>query len=381
MLTGGTNLAYRNALTAQHQARLRIEVWKGGSRVDTLVPPSLNISGGLVYTAASVNATLQSRVTRQLQLEVHEDLYPESPTDLLSESGTELRAFRGIDFGDGSWYEWQTFRGKVSTAVLADGGNCRITALDRADEVIANGFATPQNSQTGAFVDDEMRRLISDRLPDATFGTSDNYDQLVPALTWEFDPGKALDEMATAISSFWYPLANGDFVVRKYPWTTNRAPIVTLADGPGGIIIGSSPSRSRAGVFNAVTVVGERGSGAAAYGSAEDNTVTSATYVHGPFGRRSKLVQLNTPTTNANAEFAAGQLLKRLKGFNESWQLSIIPDASLELGDVLTLNARNRVGIIQVISSFTIPMSVEGAMTINTRAQVIDQLADQAVAG
>jgi len=378
MLTGGLDGLYRNTLAAPHRPRLRIEVWKGGVRQDTLVPASLSVGApGLVYSGGQVNATLQSRVTRQLSFNVHEDLYPTTDDALLSESGTDLKAFRGVDFGDGSYVEWQTFEGKLSTARLDDAGNCAITADDHADEVVANGFEIPTSSQKGNNVVTEIQRVIRDRLSTATFGTSDETDVLVPALTWEFDAGRALDEMATAISSFWYPLANGDFVVRKYPWTLKTAPIVTLKDGSGGTVLGSSVARSRAGVINSVTVVGERSDGQTpAFATQSDTNTASPTYVLGPFGRRSKLVQLNTPTTNDQANTAARQLLKRLKALTEAWTLNIVPDASLELGDTIGLAVRGRTGIVQCIASFTIPMDVSGTMQVNCRAQVIDILAD-----
>lgn len=380
MLAGGLDLLYRGALAAQHEPVLRIEVWKGGKRVDQLVPPQLSVGDGLVYANASVSAQLQSRVVRTLSMEVHEELYPLSTSDLLSESGTELHAWRGIRFGDGMEYQWQTFVGKISTVGLTDSGTVQVKALDRADEVIANGFLTPASSQVGNFVDDEIRRVIAGRLDGALFGASDSYDQTVPPLTWEYDPGKACDEMATSVGSFWYPLANGRFVVRRYPWTVKRAPVVTLKDGPGGIVTASNADRSRAGVSNVVTVVGEQADGTLpSFATATDLNPDSPTYALGPFGRRTKLVRLNTPTSTQNAQFAASQLLKRLSALTETWSLNVIPDASLELGDVLGLEVRGRSGIVQVIASFTLPMTVEGTMTLRLRSQVVDQLADTEV--
>jgi hypothetical protein len=45
-------------------------------------------------------------------------------------------------------------------------------------------------------------------------------------------------------------------------------------------------------------------------------------------------------------------------------------DASLELGDAVTLNARGESGIIQVVSAFVISLEAAGAMSVTGRAQV-----------
>jgi hypothetical protein len=47
-----------------------------------------------------------------------------------------------------------------------------------------------------------------------------------------------------------------------------------------------------------------------------------------------------------------------------------VPDASLELGDVLGFNVSSA-NAVQVTTSFSLPLGLEGDMTISTRSLVI----------
>jgi hypothetical protein len=78
-------------------------------------------------------------------------------------------------------------------------------------------------------------------------------------------------------------------------------------------------------------------------------------------------VQVQTPITQAQARTTAQTYLRRAAALTESWDLTCVPDPSLELGDVITLEAQQRTST-QVIASLNIPLTVNGSMTITTRA-------------
>jgi len=364
MLAGGTDLLYRQALAAGHEPYVRIEVWRADERLET----------DLVFVNGTVTATLTSRVARTCTLTVHEDLYPFNDDGLLNPFGNELRVFAGVVFADGERYIWPVFVGKIVEAALGE-GDCQIVASDRAAEVEDAAFIAPENSTVGAPVVDEFQRLVSDGVPGALFGTSDSFFQVMPVLTWEHDRAGALDEMATSVGAFWYPLADGQFVLRKIPWTVAGEPLVTLTDEDGGSITSSSAVRSRETVFNSVTVTGERPDGTVpVFHTAEDSNPDSPTYTGGPFGVRNKLVQLDTPSTPDGAREAAESYLRRTTAFTEAWTFSCAPDAALELGDILRLDVRGRVDIRQVVASFSLPLTPGNEMRVQCRAQVIGAL-------
>lgn len=364
MLAGGTDGLYRQALAAPHEPYSRIEVWSGDG---------VQLENDLTFTGASVSASLTSRVARSLTVQTTYDMYPDLETDLLAPFGNELRAWHGIRFAEGTEYVWQVFRGRIVDARRNEDGNVEILADDRAADVESARFETPQNSVAGALVTDEFQRLITDALPDAQFGDSDSFYQRMPIETWEHDRAGALDEMATAVGAFWYPLADGRFVIRRYPWTVRRDPVVTYADGEGGVVVGASSARSRDGLYNSVTVTGERTDGTTpVWYTARDTNPTSPTRVDGPFGRRNLLRQLQTPTTQEAAAGAARDLLRRATAFTETWEWEISPDAALELGDPVQLDVWGRTGIIQVVASFMLRLGIAGTMRVRGRAQVYD---------
>lgn len=378
MLAGGADALYRNALATGMGHFVRLEVWSGlGLPLETLIPAQRNgePEGGLCFYNGTVSATLNSRVTRELQISVPYDMYPLSPTDLLAPFGNEIRAYRGIVLGDGSTvYTWPVFRGRIRQVHQYSTGNVTVLCTDRAADVTDHEFVSPQNSQPGNSVFLEFVRLVSDAVPDASFGPSDPFITLVQPLTWELSRSAALDEMARTMGAVWYCLANGDFVMRRYPWTQPGLPVVTLTDGQGGTVNYWEAMRDRGMIYNVVTVSGERLNGdAPVYGTAMDSNPASPTYVGGGFGVRSLLDRLQTPATIGRAQGAALERLAVSVAPIESFQLRAIPDASLELGDIITLIIEGR-EVTQVVSGLSMPLAMDNDMFVSTRSLVSNTL-------
>jgi hypothetical protein len=367
MLPRGLNTLYREALAASHQAYVRVEVLDGNQNV---------LDDDVVFTGGSVSATLTSRVSRVCDLTLSEDLYPFQETDLFAPYGNMVRATRGIQFADGSKFAWVVFVGRIQEARLNTNGTCVIRASDFAADVIENKFLTPQNSQTGQLVSQEITRLIADGFPQAAFAPFSITDLPVKPLTWQLERGQALDELATSVGAFWYPLADGTFTARTYPWTVPSEPVVTYSDkDSGGSVSASGAARSREGVFNTLTVTGERLNGdTPAYATAADTNPTSITRVGGPFGVRSQLLRLQTVASQGSAQNAAGDNLRRLMALSDTWAWEMSPDAALELGDTVRLNVHGRTNIIQVVASFSIPLDLSRGMSVQGRSRVAGQL-------
>lgn len=362
MLPGGIDPMYRAARPTSHEPYLLVEVLDGNQQV---------IASGLTYLAGSVTATLTSRVSRTCTITFTEDMYPYEPTDLLAPYGNMIRAWRGIQFADGHRFRWIVFVGRIQETNLNADGTCTTYAADFAADVVENKFLRPQNSQSGQLVSTEVRRLISDAFPAATFDPFTITDITVRPLTWQLERGQALDELATSVSAFWYPLADGTFTLRQYPWTVAGPPDVDYSDGDQGSVIVSTANRSREDVFNTLTVTGERLNGdEPVFATATDNNPESITFVGGNFGVRSQLLRLQTPADQGSAQAAANNNLRRMVALVDTWRWEMVPDAALELGDVVSLSVRGRSDIIQVVASFQIPLDVSGLMRVNGRSLI-----------
>lgn len=363
MLTDGLAAMYRAALATSHEPYLLVEVLDGSQNV---------LASDLVYVAGSVSATLTNRVARTCTITFDESLYPYAPTDLLAPYGNMLRATRGVQFADGTRYAWVVFVGRIQETTLAADGTCTAYAADFAADVIENRFIVPENSQAGSLVSAEVTRLISDGFASATFGGFSVNDIPVQPLTWQLDRGQALDELATSVGAFWYPLADGTFTLRTYPWTVASTPVVTYSDGDGGSVISSTASRSREDVYNVLTVTGERLNGDdPVYATAADNNPDNITYVGGNFGVRSQLLRLQTPGSTPSAQAAANDNLRRLVALVDTWDWEMTPDAALELGDTVALNVRGRSDIIQVVASYIMPLDLSAPMRVIGRSQIV----------
>lgn len=378
MLPGGADPLYRSVLATAMERFVRLEVWSGtGIPLETLIPAQRggDPEGGLCFYNGTVGATLNLRVTRELQFSVPYDMYPLSPTDLLAPFGNEIRAFCGVRLGDGdTTYTWPVFRGRIRQVRQYSSGSVSVTCTDRASDVVDHEFVSPQNSQPTNSVFIEFQRLVIDAVPDAVFGASDSFDSPVQQLTWELDRGSALDEMARSVGALWYCLADGSFVMRRYPWTQAALPVITLTTAFGGTINSWEALRDRNNIYNVVTVTGERLNGQApVYGTVSDDNPASPTYVGGGFGVRSLLDRLQTPSTQGGAVGAARERLAASIAPVEAFQLRCSADASLELGDAVLLNIDGREAL-QVVSALSVPLTTEGDMFISTRSMVVNEL-------
>lgn len=382
MLTGGLDPFYRDQLASQAVHYVRVEVWDGTKPLAILdemrsdQPREENSL--IVLPGSAIAASLGSQVARNVTLRVPEQLYPEDDDDLLAPMGNQLRVWRGILPPDGSRkYIWQAFKGKIQDAGIDDNsGMTVITASDPAQDVLDAGYVRPENSIPGSDRITEFIRIIKAAAPDATFGASDVFKQLMPALSWEFNRGSSLDEMFSSAGGLWYALANGDFVARKYAWANPGQPLLTLSDGPGGVILSTSRSRSRRNMFNTVTATSERLNGDTPFvRTAEDDNAASATYIGGKFGRKSLLMRRVSATTDGGVLSAAQARLRT--GITPTHQISWtqIPDAATELGDIVSVEL-TRVGVtrVQVVSSYGLPLDVASPMAVVGRAQVVGSI-------
>lgn len=374
------NPVYRTALATAHAAYSRVEVWRSGSLVQDLsltstpsVSSLANVAEGApVFLGGSVRATLTSRVSRTLTLSVPDWLYPWNNTDLLAPWGNEIRAYRGVRYGTGEVDEFQVFRGPIVDATPQGAGVVVVNAADRAQDVVGSSFAAPTTANVGALIPVEFKRLVRTALPDATFGTFSAITGTVPALSYDYDRGSALDGLAQVVGCYWYTLASGDFVMRSIPWSVPLSTGLTTLTNVGGSLISALPKRSRANVFNRVTVSNEPSTGATpTFATADDTDPTSPTYILGPYGVKAIQVRITQATTQAGCRTAAQALLARSKALTQAWIMTCVPDGSLELGDPLAVRFLDTSGVLrsatQVIAGYTMPLDLQTTMSIDGR--------------
>lgn len=375
---GGLDAQYRDALTRSHNVYNQVDVLAR----DGTVLYSGGIGSGLPFIDGSVRATLSSRVARVLSLTVDRSWFPllgNGAVDtggLLAPFGNRLKAWRGITYGDGTVVRFPVFSGRIEQIQMSRSGSVTLGANDLAADVVSAQFEVPQSSIPTNTISTEFRRLVRDAVPDAVFGTSDLTGTKIAPVAWQSDRAQALDDMSATVAMTWYPLADGSFVQRLTPWTKpGQVAQITLIDGtdaaPGayGTISDWTITVSRTGVYNSVVFTSERQDGSTpVFATVRDLNPVSPTYYLGNFGKAPFLIQNQAALTQSQCLSAAQSTLKSATAITQTWDpVSIVPDASLELGDLVTMKA-DKAASTQVITGFTLPMRETGDMSLSLRA-------------
>jgi hypothetical protein len=370
---GGLDAQYRDALVRPHTVY---------NRVDVLDRHGTVLQFDLPFVDGSVRAALTSRVVRTLSLTVDRSWFPLTSSGaidtggLLAPFGNRLRAYRGIIYGDGSIVQFPVFYGRIEQVQMARSGTVSISGNDLAADIVDAQFETPESSITTNTISVEFRRLVSEALPDAAFGVSDLTGTLIAPVAWQSDRAQALDDMSATVAMTWYPLADGSFVQRLTPWTNpGQVAQLSFADGTdaapdvNNAIADWTITVSRTGVYNSVVFTSERQDGSApVYAIQRDVTPTSPTYYLGNFGKKPLLIQNQAALSQSQCTAAAQSNLRQATAITQTWDpVSIVPDASLELGDLLAMRA-DSASSLQVITGFTLPLRETGDMSLSLRA-------------
>lgn len=346
------------------------------------------LAADIPVIGGSVTASLSSTVTRSLDLTVDDSLFPTGPSSPLSPYISVLHVRSGVEYPDGSQDLFPVFTGRVYQANRGADGKVTIQADDLAADVIGYRFESPTGSVPGGSTVNEIQRLIRGGLPQAVFGLNDVNDQAVPILTWDEDRGRALNELAVALQGRWYALGNGDFVVRRYPYTV-PAPVGRITDGQPsytrasdslrgipettGVIAAATRSVTRDGTANSVTVVSERLDGSAPIRyTARDFVEGSPTFFGGLYGSVSIILKPQTTLDLPAAQALARAQLNASRALTEQWSFTMAPDYSLEPGDALIVGYRGQEST-QVIDRITYPLMTDKLMAVGTRSSIPEE--------
>lgn len=365
---------YRAALARPHTPYLRVAVTDSSGN---------EIISSVTYSDGSVSATLQSRVTRTLSLTVDRSYAPITAAGSIDYTapfapfGNRLKAYRGISWGNGLDTYWPVFYGRIDDVLIKSNGTMDVTGSDLAAEVVEAPFETPTTSSTLLTVAGQVQQLITAAMPAATYDfTSSAFPQLVPYVVWQTDRGQALDDLASSVGALWYPRADGTFTMRKVPWANTQTQVATLTDGPDGLLTDYGIRISRTDVKNAVVYITERQDGSdPLYYVSRDMVTTSPTYYKGPFGHKPLVITNQQPLSSAQQKQAADTLLRQSKATGQVWSVATVPDASLELGDLLgtvadqgPLQQYTQIAAQQVVAGFQMPLRENAAMSLTMRA-------------
>lgn len=349
------------ALTQSHRVTRRVEVWRSGTYLGE-VP----VGGGSVTVRAG------NRVRRTLTVTVPDAYWPGSdPSALLTPYGSELRVWRGIDYGTTS-EEVPVFRGRIDSVVDRDryDGQVEVSCSDQMAIVNDARFEYPR-ALDGFGVVDGITTLIQEAIPDAAVVDLTGSGVQIPYGTvWDRDRGQAIDDLARSIGAEVYADPVGVFVIRAVPALTGAA-VWSLTDGAGGTLVSDSRSVSRNGAFSVVVATVEGADGRVPLRAVvADTNPASPTYVGGPFGRVPRFYASSLVVDVDQAAVAARAILNRSLGLARTREVTCVPNAALEAGDVISISVAGTAET-HIADELTLPLDVDQpAMRITTRSAI-----------
>ena len=294
--------AVANALRFPHTAVVKVEVWRGGTRLDT------GLSGGsLPILAGQVKDDATAKVRRSLTLEVPAT---DEIWNMLAVPGTELRPYRGIElpggasgvvveetsgrlgtdrlgsaplggvtesmpadgrfgvdpFGLSAFGGQAAVEGSTTTIVEASGGivwvplgrlevdqpqigyaasgNLSVTAADAYAKVQSSEFVQPGIADFGTLITTQIVTFLRQALPSVPVQLNLTNSWVIGSKVYEVDRAAAIEEMLAAIGAELLFDGDGTAVIRAVPTVAAQA-VWTVDAGEAGVML----SADRQGLF------------------------------------------------------------------------------------------------------------------------------------
>lgn len=350
------------ALTSAHGIDVRADIVYGGSAV----------AEDVLITGGSITVDRGSAVRRTGSITIPEpSAFPFGETDLFSPYGHRAFVRAGLRYTDGS-VELVSLGSYVVTAVGGDIHYGPLTVTLAGLEVLVQAApfdtATSTSGSAASFISAQLAAVDDDFdfVDDSTDGA-----ELLATRTWDAgaDRWAALQEVALSVGAELFCDANGTFRLADIPDPGDPGPIDwDIASGDAGVMISASRSISADGVYNRVVVRGENAADnvAPVWGAAEIDDPLDPLRFGGPYGRRTLNHSTSLATSAARAEVIARAMLRQRRALNITATLEAVPNFALDAGDTVRAGYATQVPELHMVQSFTVPLSVEGSMSIAT---------------
>lgn len=350
------------ALAQSHTVTNRVELWYGNS----LLNRDLTITSGSVSGSRNaVRRNLSLAVTAAGSRIDRRNLWEQ-----VALPGIEVRAFRGIQFLDGSQTEVPVGVFIVQQPQIdeATGGISFGSCPDRMQRVVNYTFEAPRTSSSGFTYAQQIQQLIGEAVTGLSFVDQSGDHNAVPAGTvWESDRAGAVADLATAIGcEIGFNQAGQAVLYRPKSFATPADWKIT----PAANIVSAAATIDWTNTYNIVVASGDQTDGTVpVFATARDTDPNSPTYWLGPLGPK-PMPTYSSPllTSSTMAQAAALALLAQSTGAQKQIDLTTLANPALDLND--------RVDVVLLAAGWSerhlvdsLSISLTGAtMTVGTRA-------------
>lgn len=362
------------ALRGSHSMFTRVRVL---SNYQTGIAPVGGVEINVVDGAVSQDGAADVRSSVELTTTGGVNVFPQRNTDTLTPYGNELFVECGVKLGNGSVeiVSQGYFRIDSVEQSSAPYGTIRITAYDRMKGIIEARLTTPISFVAGTTIASIFATLILDVYPLATIEFEDSVfagSSLVNTQVAEEDRFDFLNNIVTSNGSIMYWDYRGILVIKASPDPTLS--VWEVNAGTQGVLVDSTRSISRDGVYNAVVALGESVNDTPPVrGIAIDSDPNSPTYWFGNFGKVPRFFSSSFITTEGQALTAARGILQKTLGLPHSVNFASISNPALEPLDAIIIDQLDVVAL-HVIETLVTPLVATRPLTANTRRQASLQL-------
>ena len=334
-------------------------------------------------TGGTITDTTKPGVRRLLNLE----LAPEPGLfDRLSPVGTTLSVTARVQYTDRTTIDIPMGVFDVDSESLSEGGGAlSVTAPDKWVRIQRAKFTGPTSSVVGALVTDQIINLVQGALgiyePVSVLASS---TARVPALTWEKDRDKAIQDLAASIGAWVYFDRNGLCTIADLP-TIGASADWLIDSSASGILIELDRTRSRTNTYNVVVVSSSAADGEKFTPQVQwDADPLSPTYagpdpvahpdLAGPFGVSTYFFDTPLPLDALGARFTANTILARTAGLASQASMGSAPNPAMNATDTLdVMPPKERYDIPRVLErhmadTVTHPLTLGSAQHIEGRS-------------
>lgn len=354
--------SFVTALARPHTVTLRANAYRGTTDL-----------GDLVVAGGSVRVDAASATRRALQGLVVPS--PDGRTStlrrLIDTETCEIQIWRGIRYPTGRIEEIPLGRFRVDTLTdtLGQPGSITIDGSDRIARVVDDRFLAPRSAASGITIIAQITRLVQESIPGVPVLDETGDPTIVRSgVVWDRDRWGAVTDLATSIGAIVWADPTGSIRISRAPTLADPATWM-VDDTIRGVVVDGRRSTTRAGVRNVIVASSAPTDGSAPITAiAQDNDPTSPTRVGGPFGRVPGFYSSPLLTSQAQAATAAAAILGRSIGRRRTLSLDLAVNPALDAGDRLDVLITGDPWQRHIVDNFTVPLDVDGAMSIDTRA-------------
>jgi hypothetical protein len=368
-----THKRFLDAVRNPPGVAIRVEVWRGGGRVDPFGDDGIPVHGG----AVDVDSTKQVRRSLSgVEVDDSDEMW-----DLLSPVGTELRVFRGFRYLNGETDMVPVGQFVIPNLSESYGGSWVARVGSSPDKMVLvqrARFTLPRLIPAGYLIRQAISDLMEEVLGPVT-NLATSYARTTSPMLLERDRGKAVADMCKSIGADAFMSPDGIPMVVDRPQLA-ETPVWNVNAGDDGILYSASRERSYERTYSGVVAAPAQIDGSTPFTPAVvwDEDPKSPTWRFGPYGEVPYFLTSPFFENYEQAYRAALSLLPQVTAPRAQLTLEAECNPALADGDTISVSLPPRrrgdrtVVERHLVGPFTVPLTVDGTQRIDTVSAVAD---------